>query len=100
MPLLVLSADHRGEAANSPMGRAGSEMQASLAHLLPNGMQVQAAGSGHFIQLDRPELVIEAIRNVVSAARLSMPQLLAGMLEPAAPLRDSPASLEAGPQRG
>jgi pimeloyl-ACP methyl ester carboxylesterase len=30
---------------------------------------VVAEGSGHYIQLDRPELVIDAIAEVVAAAR-------------------------------
>jgi pimeloyl-ACP methyl ester carboxylesterase len=33
------------------------------------GKQVIAAGTGHFIHIDQPELVIAAIREVVEAAR-------------------------------
>jgi pimeloyl-ACP methyl ester carboxylesterase len=91
VPLVVLSADQKCEATNAAMRRAASEMQACLAQLVPNGKQVRAAGSGHFIQLGRPELVIEAIRNVVSSARLSAPQLLTEMPEPDAPLWRAPA---------
>jgi pimeloyl-ACP methyl ester carboxylesterase len=45
------------------------EMQAELAALSSNGKQVIAEQSGHYIQLDQPELVIDAIREVVEAAR-------------------------------
>jgi pimeloyl-ACP methyl ester carboxylesterase len=45
------------------------EMQAELAALSPNGKQVIAEQSDHYIQLDEPELVIGAIREVVEAAR-------------------------------
>ncbi len=45
------------------------EMQAELAALSSNGKQVVAEQSDHYIQLDQPELVIDAIREVVEAAR-------------------------------
>lgn len=45
------------------------EMQAELAALSSNGKQVIAEQSGHYIQLDQPELVIDAIREVVEAVR-------------------------------
>jgi pimeloyl-ACP methyl ester carboxylesterase len=44
------------------------ELQAELAALSSNGQQVIAEESGHLVQLDQPELVIDAIRNVVEAA--------------------------------
>ena len=36
---------------------------------LPNATHILVEKSGHAIQQDRPELVIEAIRKVVEAAR-------------------------------
>jgi pimeloyl-ACP methyl ester carboxylesterase len=45
------------------------EMQAELATLSPRGKRIIAEESGHFIQLDQPELVVDAIREVVEAAR-------------------------------
>jgi pimeloyl-ACP methyl ester carboxylesterase len=44
------------------------ELQAELAALSSNGKQVVAEQSGHYIQFDQPELVIDAIRDVVEAA--------------------------------
>jgi hypothetical protein len=44
-------------------------MQADLATLSPQGKQFIAEESGHYIQVDQPELVIDAIREVVEAAR-------------------------------
>jgi hypothetical protein len=44
------------------------ELQAELAALSSNGKQVVAEQSGHYIQSDQPELVIDAIRQVVEAA--------------------------------
>jgi pimeloyl-ACP methyl ester carboxylesterase len=44
------------------------ELQAEMAALSSNGKQVIAQESGHFVQLDQPELVIDAIGDVVEAA--------------------------------
>ena len=43
------------------------ELQAELAALSSNGKQVIAEESGHQVQLDQPELVIDAIRQVIEA---------------------------------
>jgi len=43
--------------------------QKKLAHLSSNSVLVIATKSGHFIQADQPEIVIEAIRQVVEAVR-------------------------------
>jgi pimeloyl-ACP methyl ester carboxylesterase len=43
------------------------ELQAELAALSSNGKQVIAEESGHQVQLDQPELVIDAISDVVEA---------------------------------
>ncbi len=64
MPLIVLT---RGK--NQSEGH--SKLQADLVRLSRNGRQIIAENSGHHIQLDEPELVIEAIRQVVDAVRLS-----------------------------
>jgi pimeloyl-ACP methyl ester carboxylesterase len=45
------------------------KMQAEVAALSSNGKQVIAEQSGHYIQLDQPDLVIDAIREVVETAR-------------------------------
>jgi pimeloyl-ACP methyl ester carboxylesterase len=45
------------------------ELQAGLAALEPNARQVIATESGHYIQLQQPELVIDAVRTVVEAVR-------------------------------
>jgi pimeloyl-ACP methyl ester carboxylesterase len=47
-----------------------AELQAELVALSPRGKQVIAEESGHYIQIDQPELVIDAIREVVDAAQL------------------------------
>jgi pimeloyl-ACP methyl ester carboxylesterase len=61
LPLVVLSGDHH------PAPYA--DWQRDLAQLSSRGLQLLAGDCGHWIHLDRPELVTEAIRQVVAAAR-------------------------------
>lgn len=49
--------------------RVWRAMQAELAALSPQGRLVVAEGAGHKIHLDRPDLVVEAIRAVLVDAR-------------------------------
>src|SRR5215472_3698163 len=61
LPLAVVSGDHH------PAPYA--DWQRALAQLSSRGVQLLAGDCGHWIHLDRPELVTEAIRQVVAAAR-------------------------------
>jgi pimeloyl-ACP methyl ester carboxylesterase len=61
-PSLGLSAEGVEE-----MKALWAEMQAQLAALSSRGEVVRAEESGHFIHLDQPELVIEAINHVLDA---------------------------------
>jgi pimeloyl-ACP methyl ester carboxylesterase len=59
--------------ASDPTGRLKAlegvwqELQRELARRSPTGRQIIATGSGHYIQGDQPELVIEAVRSVLPA---------------------------------
>jgi hypothetical protein len=44
-------------------------MQEELGHLSTQGKQNIAKNSSHYIQIDRPELVIDEVRKVVNSAR-------------------------------
>ena len=77
IPLVVLS---RGQAMampdDLPGGLSGPMLedawqtaQAGLAALLPDARHVIATESEHYIQLQQPDLVIEAVRDVVEAVR-------------------------------
>jgi pimeloyl-ACP methyl ester carboxylesterase len=79
-PLVVLSAGRTGEmtseqAADLPPEYPEALMTALKANagfvgtLLPDARVVSVADSGHYIQAEHPELVIEAIRQVVAAVR-------------------------------
>jgi pimeloyl-ACP methyl ester carboxylesterase len=74
-PLIVLS---RGmKEADQPVSpeeadraeRWWAELQADLARRSTNGKQVIAEKSGHYIQFYQPDLVVDAVRQVVEAAR-------------------------------
>ena len=73
MPLVVLA---HGRVDPSPPGWPGEEverlwqqLQRELAQLVPGGKLVIATQSGHDIQDEQPELVLDAIRDVVRAVR-------------------------------
>jgi pimeloyl-ACP methyl ester carboxylesterase len=77
MPLVVLA---HGRAEPSPPGWPGEEverlwqqLQRELAQLVPGGRLVVATESGHNIQDDQPELVLDAIGDVVLAVRAGDP---------------------------
>jgi pimeloyl-ACP methyl ester carboxylesterase len=73
MPLVVLA---HGRVDPSPPGwpadeveRLWQQLQRELAQLVPGGKLVIATQSGHDIQDEQPELVLDAIRDVVRAVR-------------------------------
>ena len=72
MPLVVL-AHGRPEDPGAPFvdqdERLWRQLQRELAHLVPGGRLVVATNSSHDIQHEQPELVLDAIRDVLSAVR-------------------------------
>ena len=70
LPLIVLShglsdeTNGIADAQQSQFEQEWTKMQEELAGLSSNGKQVIAEESGHYIQLDQPELVIEAILEI------------------------------------
>jgi len=75
LPLAVLSHDPDKPSSDlppdlaKPVNEAWEKMQEELAHLSTRGTQTIAKNSGHYIQLDRPDLVINAVHEVVEEAR-------------------------------
>jgi len=75
LPLEVLSHDPDKPSADlpadlaKPTNDAWENMQEELAHLSTRGTQMIAKNSSHYIQLDRPEVVVEAVQRVVAQAR-------------------------------
>lgn len=68
VPLIVLTASDAEPADNPARREMHREMQSALSRLLPNARQIIAAGSGHFIQLDRPDLVVGAVKSLQEQA--------------------------------
>ena len=69
MPLVVLSHGKDGGMASSPIPAMWPEFQEELAAQLPDSSHIIAEKSGHFIQKDQPQLVIDSIKQVVKRSR-------------------------------
>jgi pimeloyl-ACP methyl ester carboxylesterase len=75
IPLVVVSRDPYRHDSDLPadLERAANiaweQMQEELTSLAPHGTRVIAKGSGHYIQNDRPDIVIESIRNMIAQVR-------------------------------
>jgi pimeloyl-ACP methyl ester carboxylesterase len=75
MPLVVITSPHKERAADLPAGLSDQwdeiwvELQEELAQISSNSTHIMAYESGHFIQQDQPDLVIDAIFQVVEAAK-------------------------------
>jgi hypothetical protein len=80
LPLAVLShdPDRPSSALPSDLAKSTNEawekMQVELAHLSRRGTQTIAKNSAHYIQIDRSDIVVDAIRNVVEQARQMPPR--------------------------
>jgi pimeloyl-ACP methyl ester carboxylesterase len=75
MPLVVLTSPVKERAADLPPGLSAEfdeiwvELQKEWANISSHSTHIMAYGSGHFIQHDQPDLVIDAILQVVEDAR-------------------------------
>jgi pimeloyl-ACP methyl ester carboxylesterase len=76
IPLIVLTAANAQPGGVGPLAYLApkfeeirQELQQDLVHRSPQGKQIIATKSGHFIQRDEPELVVKAIREVIDATR-------------------------------
>jgi pimeloyl-ACP methyl ester carboxylesterase len=75
MPLAVLSHDPDKPLTDlpadlfKPTNQAWEKMQEELAHLSTRGTQSIAKNSAHYIQIDRPDVVIQAVQAIVVQAR-------------------------------
>ena len=69
-PLVVIRAQHYDDVLSTALWR---RTQADLATLSTDGIEMEALGSGHFVQDDDPAAVLAAVRAVVTAARAGAP---------------------------
>ncbi len=78
LPLAVLSHDPEKPSSEfapdlaKPINEAWEKMQEELAHLSTRGTQTIAKNSAHYIQIDRPDIVIEAVHNIVDQAQANL----------------------------
>jgi pimeloyl-ACP methyl ester carboxylesterase len=77
VPLFVVSAGIEDDASQFPPGwpmkveaKLHHELQADLVTLIPGGRQIVATKSTHYVHRTQPDLVVDAIRQAVTAARL------------------------------
>jgi len=68
IPLIVLSAADSG-----PVAQLFMNMHQGLAHLSSRGMHRRVEKSGHYIQLDRPEVVVGAVGEVLAGSAAGAP---------------------------
>ena len=78
LPLIVLTAGAENKGPQPPwmtdelradIRKVWLELHTKLTELSSNGRQIMAKKSGHYIQHDEPELVVDAIREVVEQVR-------------------------------
>jgi pimeloyl-ACP methyl ester carboxylesterase len=75
MPLVVLSHDPDKPSSDlppdlaKPVNEAWEKMQQELANLSTRGTRSVAKNSAHYIQIDRPDVVIDAVHKVVEQSR-------------------------------
>lgn len=74
IPLVVVSAGHpasigRSRETRRETRRLWGEMQEELSRLSPAGTRIVAHRSGHYVQRQQPDVVIDAVRQVLQAAR-------------------------------
>jgi len=78
LPLAVLSHDPDKPSSElpadlaKPTNQAWEKMQEELAHLSTRGTLTIARNSGHYIQIDRPDLVVEAVHTVLDQTRVQL----------------------------
>jgi pimeloyl-ACP methyl ester carboxylesterase len=67
IPLIVLTGSHHFPFGNPISEEQWQKWQKELADLSPQGKQIVARRSGHFIQKSEPKLVVNAIKEVLEA---------------------------------
>ena len=65
IPLVVLTRTPPADPQADPRGQVWQELQRELATRSPQGEQIVAQKSGHYVQNDEPALVIDAVRRVL-----------------------------------
>jgi pimeloyl-ACP methyl ester carboxylesterase len=67
LPLIVLSQGSKNSKMSDERFQQWASLQLELTKLSSNSQRIIAENSGHFVQLDRPELVISAIQRLIES---------------------------------
>ena len=67
LPLIVLSQGSKDPKISDERVQRWSSLQLELTKLSSNSQRIVAEDSGHLIQLDQPELVVDAVQQIVQA---------------------------------
>ena len=70
-PVVILTAAHAD--ASVTFRETWTALQARMVRVFPHARQVVADRSGHYIQYDQPELIVEALRELIERFRDSPP---------------------------
>ncbi|MCC7162174.1 MAG: alpha/beta hydrolase [Anaerolineae bacterium] len=70
--LTVVAAGNPDEFETRPYAQIHQELQETLARLVPDAKLVIASRSGHFIQMDEPELIVQQVHEMVNRVRADM----------------------------
>jgi pimeloyl-ACP methyl ester carboxylesterase len=73
LPILIFSQDGSGEDATSAMKQAWNQMQEDLKKLSTRSRRIIARNSGHYIQLDRYELIEKEVPMFIEQIRDTVP---------------------------
>lgn len=69
IPVMILSAENeKAEGEELRFMKDHNELQADLVKISPNGKLIVVKDSGHFIQKDKPEIVINSIKSIFEAS--------------------------------
>jgi hypothetical protein len=74
MPILIFSQDTASAGEPADLGNAWNQMQENLKNLSTRSRRIIAKGSGHYIQLNRPELIEREVPLFIQRIRGAAPE--------------------------
>jgi len=69
LPIIVLTADHKGEESSSITEEIWLNYQNDLVSLSDYSKHIIVEGSSHYIQKDKPQVVIDAINEIINGMK-------------------------------
>ena len=69
IPIIVLTADHNGSEIYEGEGKVWIKYQDDIASLSNKSKHIIVKNCGHYIQLEKPEIVIDAIKEIIAEVK-------------------------------